>query len=63
MNHADPSRIDTAISSHYYDATTGEMEFVVQNRSGQTVSGLQLNVDASGASSVVPIPPLKAGAT
>lgn len=63
MNHADPNRIDTAVSSHYYDATTGEMEFVVQNRSGQTVSGLQLNVDASGTTSVVPIPPLKAGAT
>jgi hypothetical protein len=63
MNHADPTRIDTAVSSHYYDATTGEMEFVVQNRSGQTVSGLQLAVDAGGTSSIVPIPPLKAGAT
>lgn len=63
MNHADPAHIDTAVSSHYYDAATGEMEFVVQNRSGQAVTGLQLNVDAGGAGSTFPIPPLKAGAT
>jgi hypothetical protein len=63
MNHADPSRVDTAVSSHYYDPTTGEMEFVVQNRGGQTVTGLQLNVDANGTSSSYAISPLKAGAT
>ncbi|HWA10139.1 MAG TPA: S8 family serine peptidase [Opitutaceae bacterium] len=63
MNHADPTRVDTAISSHYYDPATGEMEFVVQNRGGQTVSGLQLGVDAAGVSSTIPIPPLKAGAS
>ena len=63
LNHTDPTRIDTAVSSHYYDPATGEMEFVVQNRSGQTVTGLMLNIDAGGQASTFPIPPLKAGAT
>ncbi len=63
MNHSDPSRVDTAVSSHYYDPATGEMEFVVQNRGGQTVTGLQLNVDASGTTSTYAVGPLKAGAT
>ena len=63
MNRTDPTHIDTAISSHYYDATTGMMEFVVQNRSGLPVAGLQLNVDAGGAGSTFSIPLLPAGAT
>jgi subtilisin family serine protease len=63
MNRNDPLRIDTAISSHYYDAATGQMEFVVQNRSGQGVSGMVLNVDAGGVASTTPIPLLAPGAT
>jgi hypothetical protein len=63
MNRNDPLRIDTAISSHYYDAATGQMEFVVQNRSGQGMSGLILNVDAGGVASTTPIPLLGPGAT
>ncbi|HUL53751.1 MAG TPA: S8 family serine peptidase [Opitutaceae bacterium] len=63
MNRNDPLRIDTAISSHYYDATSGQMEFVVQNRSGQGVSGLVLNVDAGGVASTTPLPLLGPGAT
>lgn len=63
MNHADPTRVDTAVSSHYYDPAAGVMEFVVQNRGGQTVTGLQLNVDVNGTASNYNIGPLKAGAT
>jgi subtilisin family serine protease len=63
MNRNDPLRIDTAISSHYYDAATGQMEFVVQNRSGQGVSGMVLNVEASGTTTTYSIPLLGPGAT
>ncbi len=61
MNRNDPARIDTAVSSHYYDAATGTMEFVVQNRSSQPVTGLTLNVDVSGAGSTEYLPTVAAG--
>lgn len=63
MARNDPARIDTAISSNYYDSATGQMEFVVQNRSGQSVSGLVLNVDAGGTASSYSIPVLAPGAS
>jgi hypothetical protein len=62
MARNDPTRIDTAISSNYYDSATGQMEFVVQNRSGQSVSGLVLNIDAGGTTSNYSIPILTPGA-
>jgi hypothetical protein len=62
MARNDPAHTDTAISSHYYDSATGQMEFVVQNRSGQSVSGLVLKVDAGGATSDYSIPLLVPGA-
>ena len=62
MARNDPTRVDTAISSNYYDSATSQMEFVVQNRSGQSISGLVLNVDASGAASTYSIPVLAPGA-
>ena len=61
MARNDPTYIDTAISSHYYDAATGQMEFVVQNRSGQGVAGMVLNVEADGATSTYSIPLLGPG--
>jgi hypothetical protein len=63
MNRTDTARVDTAVSSDYYDATTGEMQFVVQNRSGHALGGLQLNVDANSASTPFPVPWLDVGAT
>ncbi len=63
MNRLDLSRVDTAVSSHYYDATSHEMEFVVQNRSALAVAGLTLAIDAAGTGSTQPIPPLAPGAT
>jgi hypothetical protein len=62
MARNDPTRIDTAIASNYYDSATGQMEFVVQNRSGQSVSGLVLNIDAGGTTSNYSIPILTPGA-
>jgi len=63
MNRNDPLRVDTAIASHHYDAANGKMEFVVQNRSGQGVSGMTLSVDANGAATTTPLPLLGPGAT
>jgi hypothetical protein len=62
MARNDPTRIDTAISSIYYDSTTSQMEFVVQNRSGQGLSGMVLTVDAGGTTSNYSIPLLTPGA-
>ena len=61
MSRNDPTRVDTAISSHYYDTATGQMDFVVQNRSGQAVAGMVLNVDAGSGSAAYSIPLLAPG--
>ncbi len=63
MNRSEPTRVDTAVSSHYYNSKTGQMEFVVQNRSGSTVSGLDLYITDSLGQSGWQIPPLDPGAT
>jgi hypothetical protein len=63
MNRTDVTRIDTAVSSHYYDAAASQMDFVVQNRSALAVSGLTLAIDAAGTGSTQPVPPLAPGAT
>lgn len=69
MNYNNPAYIDTAVASHYFDAANSQMDFVVQNRSGQAVSGLTLNLTtadtatsyaletlAPGASKVIKVP-------
>jgi hypothetical protein len=63
MNRNNPAYIDTAIASHYYDAANGQMDFVVQNRSGQALGGLQLNVTTGGANNTYAISTLAAGAS
>ncbi len=63
MNWADPVRVDTAVSSHYFNNDSGQMEIVVQNRSGSAVSGLQLNITDSMGQTGWQIPPLSPGAT
>jgi hypothetical protein len=57
----DPTRLDPAISSHYFDMATGQMDFVVQNRSGVGLSGLKLDVASSGNTSGYDIPWLAPG--
>lgn len=61
MSASDPARVDTAISSHYYDAAGHQMDFVVQNRGAQPVAGLALTLDANGATGTSVIPLLAAG--
>ena len=63
LNRNNPAYVDTAVASQFYDEASREMQFVVQNRSGRTVSGLTLNVSAWGAKSAQPVPSLAAGET
>ena len=63
MNRNDPTRIDTAIAGEYFDAASGTMNIVVQNRSGQAVSGLQLSVTVSGVATSRAVPALNSGGT
>jgi hypothetical protein len=63
MNRDDSTRIDTAISSHYYDEAAGQMDFVVQNRSGQAVAGMTLSVETSNTSATYSVPLLAPGGT
>ena len=61
MSASDPTRVDTAISSHYYNAANRQMDFVVQNRGAQPVVGLSLTLNANGATGTSAIPLLAAG--
>jgi len=63
MDRNNVARVDTAIAGEYYDATTGTMNVVVQNRGAQSVGGLQLSVNIGGVSSTNVVPSLASGAT
>lgn len=63
LNARDATYVDTAVSSHFYDATAQEMQFVVQNRSGRTINGLSLDIAAGEGASTQPVPSLAAGET
>jgi hypothetical protein len=61
MNSGTPGYVDTAIASHYFEAPTNQMQFVVQNRSSQIVTGMNLTVHAGDATTAYVIPTLAAG--
>ncbi len=61
MSRNDLARVDTAVSSHYYNNQTGQMEFVIQNRSGSSVGGMQLTITDSLGQTGYQIPPLDPG--
>jgi hypothetical protein len=63
MNSSNLNYVDTAVSSHFFDVETGQMEFVVQNRSGRTMSGLSLNVSTGANTSTQSVPSLAPGET
>ncbi|MEQ1862039.1 MAG: S8 family serine peptidase [Chthoniobacteraceae bacterium] len=63
MNRNDFGRIDTAVSSQFFDASRSEMQFIVQNRSAPHVGGLVLEVDAGIARKKFTVPQLGPGAT
>lgn len=65
MNRNNPTHFDPAIASHTFDAANNQMQFVVQNRSGAAVAGLQLSVNTTATTTAAPpaiaVPPLAAG--
>lgn len=63
MNRNDPVRVDTAVSSHYYNNQTGQMEFVIQNRSGSIIGGAELFITDSMGQTGYSIPSLTPGAS
>jgi len=63
LNGNNASYVDTAVSSHFYDAETNQMQFVVQNRSGRPVSGLSLSITTGTTTSIQTVPSLAAGET
>jgi hypothetical protein len=63
MNSGNAGYIDTAVSSHYYDAANNQLDIVVQNRSGRAVTGMTLNVNVGGNTATQTVPSLAAGET
>lgn len=63
MTYNDLTRVDPAVSNHYYDTANSQMDFVVQNRGGQSVSGLTLDVDTNGFTVSYRVPALAASAS
>jgi hypothetical protein len=63
MNRDNAAYVDTAVSSHSYDAASGQMQFVVQNRSGRTLSGLSLAITTGTVTSTQSVPSLVPGET
>lgn len=63
MNRDNAAYVDTAVSSHSYDAASGQMQFVVQNRSGRALSGLSLAITTGTVTSSQSVPSLAPGET
>jgi len=62
LNFDNPNYLDPSITSQFFNPEAGLVEFVVQNRSGQAVGGMTLNINAAGARETVEVPALPAGA-
>jgi subtilisin family serine protease len=63
LNRNNATYVDTAVSSHAFDAASGQMQVVVQNRSGRSVTGLTLAIAAGGAEQTQIVPSLAPGET
>jgi subtilisin family serine protease len=63
MARDDFARIDTAVASHHYDAASGAMQFVVQNRSATTMAGLRMVIEVDGVRSEALLEPVPPGGT
>ncbi len=63
MNYANPARVDPAISSQSYDASTGTVSIVVQNRGATALSGLKLAVSLDGTGTSNTLADLAPGAS
>ena len=63
LNRNNAAYVDTAVSSLSYDGDAGQMQIVVQNRSGRSITGLTLNIDAGGSTQTQVVPSLSPGET
>jgi hypothetical protein len=63
LNRNDATYVDTAVSSLAYDAAAGQMQIVVQNRSGRAITGLSLTITTGGATQTQVVPSLTPGET
>lgn len=61
LNAQNAAYVDTAVATHYYDAASNQMQFVVQNRSGRAVTGMTLNIAIGTTSSTQSVPSLAPG--
>ena len=62
MSRADTTRVDSAVSSQYFNTKTNQMEVVVQNRSGMALSGMTLNLTSGDRAGSVSLPSVNPGA-
>ena len=60
-NATNRNYLDPSLASQYYNAESGVMEYIVQNKSGQSLAGMTLDVDHYGVVRSVPVPLLTAG--
>lgn len=63
MSYNDFNRIDTAVSSQFFDPAAFEMQLIVQNRSGRGIGGMGLDVNVSGSTYHFDVPWLGPGGT
>lgn len=63
MNSGNPDHFDTAVSSQYFNNKTGQMEIVLQNRSGLGVEGLRLQITQGGQQGTYTVPPMAANSS
>lgn len=61
LNHSNPNYTDPSIASQYFNSDAGQVEYVVQNRSGHPVSDLMLNLNSAGVRENIPVPALQPG--
>lgn len=61
LNHNNPNYTDPSIASQYFNSEAGQVEYVVQNRSGHAVSDLLLNLNSAGLREVIQVPQLQSG--
>lgn len=63
LNRNNALYVDTAISSLNYDAASGQMQVVVQNRSGRSIAGLSLGIQSGATTQSQLVPSLAPGET
>ena len=61
MNYQRTGYFDTAIATHFHDAAHRQIQVVIQNRGGQAVTGLTLNVAGGATDTNLTLPSLMPG--